>query len=100
MCPVICIATRYCADVSSGLHTGKPHDCDMLGVRLYRRVRNADVRDGSAYSDGSRSKGITMGDRGGKKDKKKNQQQLATKQKHKQQRKLDKAPARPLAGNA
>ena len=33
-----------------------------------------------------------MGDRGGKKDKKKNQQQLATKQKDKEQRKLDKAP--------
>lgn len=41
-----------------------------------------------------------MGDRGGKKDKKKNQQQLATKQKHREQRKLDKTPSRPLAANA
>jgi hypothetical protein len=40
-----------------------------------------------------------MGDRGGKKDKKKNQQQLATKQKDKEQRKLDKVPSRPLAAN-
>ena len=31
-----------------------------------------------------------MGDRGGKKDKKKNQQQLATKQKQKEQSKVDK----------
>jgi len=38
-----------------------------------------------------------MGDRGGKKDKKKNQQQLATKQKDKELRKLDKAPSKPLA---
>jgi hypothetical protein len=30
-------------------------------------------------------------------DKKKNQQQLATKQKHKEQQKLDKAPSKPLA---
>jgi hypothetical protein len=35
-----------------------------------------------------------MGDKGGKKDKKKNEQQLATKQKDKEQRKQDKAPAR------
>ena len=40
-----------------------------------------------------------MGDRGGKKDKKKNQQQLVTKQKHKEQRKLDKAPSKLLAVN-
>ncbi len=40
-----------------------------------------------------------MGDRGAKKDKKKNQQQLATKQKHKEQRKLDKVPSRPLTAN-
>lgn len=40
-----------------------------------------------------------MGDRGGKKDKKKNQQQLATKQKHKEQEKLGKAPSRPVAVN-
>ena len=40
-----------------------------------------------------------MGDRGGKKDKKKNQQQLATKQNLKEQKKLDKAPPRPLAVN-
>jgi hypothetical protein len=40
-----------------------------------------------------------MGDRGGKKDKKKNQQQLATKQIHKEQRKLDKVPSRPLTAN-
>ena len=40
-----------------------------------------------------------MGDRGGKKDKKKNQQQLATKQKHKEQMKLDKAPSKLLAVN-
>ena len=37
-----------------------------------------------------------MGDRGGKKDKRKNQQQLATKQKHKEQVKLDKTPSKPL----
>ena len=40
-----------------------------------------------------------MGDRGGKKDKKKNQQQLATKQKDKEQKRLDKAPSRPLTVN-
>jgi len=40
-----------------------------------------------------------MGDRGGKKDKKKNQQQLATKQKTKEQKRLDKTPSRPLAVN-
>jgi len=38
-----------------------------------------------------------MGDRGGKKDKKKNQEQLATKQKDKEQSKLQKAPSKPLA---
>ena len=39
-----------------------------------------------------------MGDKGGKKDKKKNEQQLASKQKHKEQSKLDKAPSRtPVA---
>ena len=38
-----------------------------------------------------------MGDRGGKKDKTKNQQQLATKQKNKTTKKLDKAPSRPMA---
>jgi len=37
-------------DVSSGLHTEKAHGCGMLRMRLHRRVRNADVRDGSAYS--------------------------------------------------
>ena len=41
-----------------------------------------------------------MGDRGGKKDKKKNQQQLETKHKDKEHRKLDKAPARPLAARS
>lgn len=41
--------------------------------------------------------GSSMGDRGGKKDKKKNQQQLATKQKHKEQKRLDKAPSKPLS---
>jgi hypothetical protein len=40
-----------------------------------------------------------MGDRGGKKDKKKTQQQLVTKQKHKEQTKQDKAPSRPSAAN-
>ena len=40
-----------------------------------------------------------MGDRCDKKDKKKNQQQLATKQKNKDQKRLDKAPSRPLATN-
>ena len=35
-----------------------------------------------------------MGDKGGKKDKQKTQQQLATKQKDKEQKRLDKAPAR------
>jgi len=35
-----------------------------------------------------------MGDRGGKKDKTKSQQQLATKQKQKDERKQDKAPSR------
>ena len=38
-----------------------------------------------------------MGDRGGKKDKKKNQQQLATKHQHKEQKRLDKAASRPVA---
>jgi hypothetical protein len=40
-----------------------------------------------------------MGDRGGKKDKKKNQERLVTKQKDKEQKKQDKAPSRPLAAN-
>ena len=40
-----------------------------------------------------------MGDRGGKKDKIKNQQRLATKQKNKNQKRLDKAPSKPLAEN-
>ena len=35
-----------------------------------------------------------MGDKGGKKDKQKNQQQLVTKQKDKEQKRLDKAPSR------
>ena len=35
-----------------------------------------------------------MGDRGGKKDKEKNQQQLVQKQKQKEQRKQDKVPPR------
>ena len=39
-------------------------------------------------------KGNSMGDRGGKKDKEKNQQQLAKKQKQKDQRKQDKTPPR------
>ena len=34
-----------------------------------------------------------MGDKGGKKDKNKNQQQLATKQKQKEDKKQDKAPS-------
>ena len=38
-----------------------------------------------------------MGDKGGKKDKQKTQQQLATKHKDKEQRKLDKAPSRTPA---
>ena len=37
-----------------------------------------------------------MGDKGGKKDKKKNQQQLATKHKNKEQKRLDKARSTPL----
>jgi hypothetical protein len=42
-----------------------------------------------------------MGDKGGKKDKNKSQQQLATKQKDKEQRKQDKAPSRkPVAASA
>ncbi len=40
-----------------------------------------------------------MGDRGGKKDKKKNQQQLATKQRSKELKRLDKAPSRPPTVN-
>ena len=36
-----------------------------------------------------------MGDKGGKKDKTKHQQQLATKQKQKDQQKQDKAPSTP-----
>ena len=41
-----------------------------------------------------------MGDKGGKKDKTKHQQQLATKQKQKEERKQDKAPSRvPLAAH-
>ena len=36
-----------------------------------------------------------MGDKGGKKDKNKNQQQLATKQKNKDLKRLDKAPSKP-----
>lgn len=40
-----------------------------------------------------------MGDRGGKKDKIKNQQQLATKQKNKDQKRLNRAPSKPLAAN-
>lgn len=40
-----------------------------------------------------------MGDRGGKKDKIKNQQQLATKQKNKDRKRLDRAPSKPLAAN-
>lgn len=40
-----------------------------------------------------------MGDKGGRKEKNKNQQQLATKQKDKEQKRLEKAPSRPLARN-
>lgn len=41
-----------------------------------------------------------MGDRGGKKDKKKNQEQLATKHQHKRQKQLDKAPfKKPVAAH-
>jgi hypothetical protein len=44
--------------------------------------------------------GFTKGDSmGGKKDKKKNQEQLAMKQKHKEQKRVDKAPSKPLAVN-
>lgn len=46
---------------------------------------------------GLTTKGTSMGDRGGKKDKKKNQQQLAAKQKHKEQRKLDKVASKTAA---
>ena len=54
----------------------------------------------SAHSPGStRQKGNSMGDRGGKKDKIKNQQQLATKQKNKDQKRRDKAPSKPLPAN-
>ena len=42
----------------------------------------------------SRGRENRMGDRGGKKDKTKSQQQLATKQKQKDERKQDKAPSR------
>jgi len=38
-----------------------------------------------------------MGDKGGKKDKKKNQQQLATKQKRKDLKRLDRMPSKPSA---
>ena len=51
----------------------------------------------SARSQTARDKGNGMGDRGGKKDKIKNQQQLATKQKNKSQKRVDKAPSKPLA---
>lgn len=53
----------------------------------------------SACSQTARDNGNGMGDRGGKKDKIKNQQQLATKQKNKSQQRLDKAPSKPLAAN-
>lgn len=51
----------------------------------------------SACSHTARDKGNGMGDRGGKRDKIKNQQQLATKQKNKSQKTVDKAPSKPLA---
>jgi hypothetical protein len=38
-----------------------------------------------------------MGDKGGKKDKKKNQQQLATKQKNKDLKRLGSVPSKPSA---
>jgi hypothetical protein len=42
-----------------------------------------------------------MGDKGGKKDKEKNKQQLLTKHKQQEQKKHDKAPAKnSVAGNA
>ena len=69
----------------------------MRAVRLFSRVSDARVRGGSPSIPVHETKGAAMGDRGGKKDKKKNQQQLATKQKHKEQGKLDKTPSRPLA---
>jgi hypothetical protein len=41
-----------------------------------------------------------MGDKGGKKDKQKNQQQLATKQKNKEAlKRLDRAPSKPAAAS-
>ena len=57
------------------------------------------IETGTACSPASRDKGNSMGDRGGKKDKKKNQQQLATKQKNKDLKRLDKAPSKPMAVN-
>jgi hypothetical protein len=41
-----------------------------------------------------------MGDKGGKKDKKKNQQQLATKQKNKDLKRLDRVPSKPASNPA
>ena len=70
------------------------------GVRapVRNHIQLADVLETRSGRAGfTRQKGKSMGDRGGKKDKKKSQQQLATKQKHKEQRKLDKAPSKPLA---
>lgn len=57
------------------------------------------IKTRSACSQTARDKGNCMGDRGGKKDKIKNQQRLATKQKNKNQKRLDKAPSKPLAEN-
>ena len=69
-----------------------------LSQRCEGACQLADVLETRSGRAGfTRQKGESMGDRGGKKDKKKSQQQLATKQKHKEQRKLDKAPSRPLA---
>ena len=89
------------AAVSSGLHTEDspevPHWCVFFG-----RVDTANVHGrGGPAGWVHETKGTSMGDRGGKKDKKKNQQQLATKQKHKEQQKLDKAPSKtPLAATS
>jgi hypothetical protein len=57
------------------------------------------VRDAECVQCWLHEKGNNMGDRGGKKDKTKNQQQLATKQKNKEQKRLDKATPRHLTVN-
>lgn len=63
------------------------------------RIRNPWGRDPGCVPQGFTRRGTSMGDRGGKKDKIKNQQQLATKQKNKDQKRLDRAPSKPLAAN-